>query len=169
MWELSSRGAPDARPMADRHYNRQKPGTPQFVPPGRCIVLTGSAEPALWVSSWPKYARHAFPGAWVNTLFRRDGAHRRHAASALIRAAVAHTRAAWAVPDLGMITFVDPEQVPGVMVRGERICGFSYLRAGFRHAGFSSTGLWAWQMLPADMPPPVPAIHRQGVLWPSNC
>ena len=38
-WRLSHRADPEARVLADRHYNRQKPGTPQFVPPGRCLVL----------------------------------------------------------------------------------------------------------------------------------
>jgi hypothetical protein len=59
--------------MADRHYNRQKPGTPQFVPPGRCLVLL--APEALWVSSWPfaAYVRHTWPGAWINSCFRREG------------------------------------------------------------------------------------------------
>lgn len=39
IWQLSDRADPEARRIADRHYNRQKPGTPQFVPPGRCLVL----------------------------------------------------------------------------------------------------------------------------------
>lgn len=39
-WRLSHRFDPRALPIADSHYNRQKPGTPQFVPPGRCLVPT---------------------------------------------------------------------------------------------------------------------------------
>lgn len=39
IWELSYKADPRAREVADRHYNRQKPGTPQFVPPGRALVL----------------------------------------------------------------------------------------------------------------------------------
>jgi len=41
-----------ARPLADRHYNRQKIGAPQFVPPGRCVVLLTEQATALWVTSW---------------------------------------------------------------------------------------------------------------------
>lgn len=33
-WLRSDRAAPAARAIADRHYNRQKIGAPQFVPPG---------------------------------------------------------------------------------------------------------------------------------------
>jgi hypothetical protein len=39
IWKLSNRADPVAVAIADRHYNRQKVGTPQFVPPGRCLVL----------------------------------------------------------------------------------------------------------------------------------
>jgi hypothetical protein len=60
-WKLSNRADPKARVLADRHYNRQKIGTPQFVPPGRCLVLLGRREKAFWVTSWPfaQYVKHA--------------------------------------------------------------------------------------------------------------
>jgi hypothetical protein len=32
-WRMSHRADPLALPLADRHYNRQKPGSPQFMPP----------------------------------------------------------------------------------------------------------------------------------------
>jgi hypothetical protein len=74
-WQYSHRADPLARAIADRHYNRQKIGSPQFVPPGRCIVLvaTGSLPEhgSFWVTSWPyaEYVRHAWPGAWVCSAF----------------------------------------------------------------------------------------------------
>jgi hypothetical protein len=150
-WRLSNRFAREALPLADRHYNRQKIGSPQFVPPGRCLVLLTECERALWVTSWPfaQYVRHAWAGAWVNSLFRSEGAG---VASELIRDAVAATRSIWQPPELGMVTFVSPKHVPPKMRRGEAIYGYSYLRAGFKHVGFTKGGLWAWQMLPADMP-----------------
>ena len=52
-WRLSHRADARALPIADRHYNRQKVGTPQFVPPGRCLVLLTEDAGALWVTSWP--------------------------------------------------------------------------------------------------------------------
>src|SRR6185436_2095775 len=108
-WQLSHRADSASLPLADRHYNRQKVGSPQFVPPGRCVVL--KQESALWVTSWPfpEYVKHAWPGAWINSLFRNESDD---VASAMIREAVAATRAEWPeVPELGMVTFIDPKQV----------------------------------------------------------
>jgi hypothetical protein len=150
-WLLSHRFDRAALPLADRHYNRRKVGSPQFVPPGRCLVLRSVCGRALWVTSWPfaEFVRHAWPGAWVNSLFRSEGAG---IASSLILEAVAVTRSIWQPHELGMITFVDPKHVPPVIRRGQAIYGYCYLKAGFRHVGFTKGGLWAWQMLPADMP-----------------
>jgi hypothetical protein len=117
-WRLSWRADPDVRALADRHYNRQKIGAPQFVPPGRCLVLKTADRSAAWITSWPfaEYAQHARPGAWMNSLFRNEGGH---LSSDLIRWAVAHTRAKWPeVPPLGTVSFVDAsktedKEVPG--------------------------------------------------------
>lgn len=153
MWEISHRCDPRARVLADRHYNRQKIGSTNFAPPGRCLVLyreTGDAE-AFWITSWPyaQYVRHAWAGAWVCSAFRNEGAG---LSSDLIRAAVAATRAYYGTPpSLGMITFVNTKKV-----RTKRDPGFCYLRAGFRPAGTTAGGLLAFQMLPSDMPDAAP-------------
>jgi len=62
IWRLSHRADQEARQIADRHYSRQKPGTPQFVPPGRCLVLV--CDGAYWVTSWPfaEFTKHAWGG-----------------------------------------------------------------------------------------------------------
>lgn len=163
-WRISFRADAAALPMADRHYNRQKPGTPQFVPPGRCIVLLSESRKSLWVTSWPfaKYTKHAWAGAWVNTLFRKENSDK---ASDLILSAIAATKMFWPVPDLGLVTFVNPDEVPGVMVRGERIYGFCYMKAGFHHVGFTGRGLWVWQLLPHEMPPAEAALGTQTTLF----
>lgn len=147
-WILSHRADPLARKIADRHYNRQKPGTPQFVPPGRCFVLR--QKRAVWVTSWPfaEYVKHDWAGAWVNSCFRRQGG--RDIASEMIRQAVAATRWKWPdIPALGLITFVDERKV-----RPKARVGRCYLEAGFRHVGFTRGGLWAFQLPPDAMPPP---------------
>ena len=62
-WHLENRATPYARDIADRHYNRQKIGADQFVPPGRCLVLAIPGA-ALWVTSYPlpEYVKHAWGG-----------------------------------------------------------------------------------------------------------
>ena len=158
-WYVSHRADPNALPLADRHYSRQKPGTPQFVPPGRCFVLLSLDHSALWVTSWPfaQYVRHAWAGARMNSFFRNEG---QMLSSDLIRAAVAATRAHWPeVPPLGLVTFVDARKT-----KKKRDPGRCYRKAGFRHVGFSKGGLWAFQLLPEEMPLPLPAWPDQGAL-----
>lgn len=60
IWETSWKADPRAREVADRHYNRQKPGTPQFVPPGRALVLYAETETgrAFWITSYNTSATH---------------------------------------------------------------------------------------------------------------
>jgi len=149
LWHLSHRADPRAIPIADRHYNRQKIGSPQFVPPGRCLVLLTENADALWVTSWPfaEYVKHAWAGAWVCSCFRNESPH---LASELIRQALAATRWYWGdPPDLGMVTFVDTRQV-----RRKRDPGRCYLRAGFQRAGWTAGGLLALTIQPQEMPAP---------------
>lgn len=151
-WRLSHRADPRALPLADRHYNRQKIGSPQFVPPGRCLVLLTDDADAVWVTSWPlpEYVRHAWPGAMVNSLFRREGGP---VASDLIVAACSATRAMWPdLPPLGIVSFVDSGKT-----RRKRDPGRCYRRAGWTHVGFTAGGLYAFQLRPEDFPEPLPA------------
>lgn len=154
IWHKSHRADPMARALADRHYNRQKPGTPQFAPPGRCLVLYTETNTgrAFWVTSWPyaQYVRHAWAGAWICSAFRNEDAG---IASEMIRQAVAATRAYFGDPPaLGMVTFIDPKKVKPTMVHGCETWGRSYEKAGFRPVGRTKGGLLAYQLLPEDMP-----------------
>jgi hypothetical protein len=159
IWRASNRADPFARAIADRHYNRQKVGTPQFVPPGRCLVLTAETGTgrALWVTSWPfaEYVKHEWAGAWINSAFRNEGAA---PAVGLIRDALAATRFYFGEPPaLGLITFIDRGKVRPTVVRGEKVWGWTYLKAGFRIVGETKGGLLALQILPEAMPAPEPA------------
>ena len=160
-WHTSWRFDPRALAIANRHYNRQKPDTPQFVPPGRCLVLLTDAADALWVTSWPEYAQHNWSGAWNNSLFRNE-CPERYLSSELILEAVAATRAKWGEPPFnGMITFVDPQSV-----RRKRDVGRCYLRAGFREVGITQRrGYLVFQMLPSEMPPAESPIGFQASLF----
>ena len=186
IWTLSHRAAPSARALADRHYNRQHIGAPQFVPPGRCLVLYAETPTgrAFWITSWPfaQYVRHAWAGAWVCSAFRNEGAG---LASDLIRQATAAIRWTWPdVPVLGMVSFVDADRV-----RHKRDPGRCYLRAGWhpavcpKHGGSAASeraalrapgcaaclsrteaGLLALQVFADEMPPPESPIGGQAGL-----
>jgi len=155
-WILSNRADPLARVIADRHYNRQKVGAAQFVPPGRCLVLRTDPPDAFWITAWPfaEYVKHAWAGAWVCSAFRNEGSR---LSSDLIRQAVAITR--WKYPEtptLGMVTFVDSSKV-----RQKRDPGYCYLMAGFEKVGHTKGGLIALQLLPDQMPEPIAPLGSQ--------
>lgn len=162
IWEMSYKADPRARDVADRHYNRQKPGTPQFVPPGRALVLYTETKTgrAFWITSYPyaEYVRHAWAGAWVCSAFRNEGAG---VASEMIREAVAATRSYFGEPPaLGMVTFIDRKKVKPTMEHGVKTWGRTYRLAGFREVGETKGGLLTLQLLPEDMPEPESARER---------
>ena len=158
IWTLSDRADPRAVRIADRHYNRQKPGTPQFVPPGRCLVLLTPEADAVWVTSWPfaEYVRHAWAGAWVCSCFRNES---RFLSSDLIDEAVSATLFRYGTPpELGFVTFVNAGKVRSTNP------GFCYLRAGWERCGKTKGGLHALRLPPERMPEPKAPIGAQGSL-----
>lgn len=146
-WVKSNRADKEVVPLADRHYNRQKIGSPQFAPPGRCLVLKKPELDAFWITSWPyaEYVKHAWAGAWVCSAFRNESSI---LSSILIREAVSLTIGFYKdIPELGMITFVDSKKVIQ-----KRHPGYCYLKAGFTNVGKTKGGLIALQLLPENMP-----------------
>lgn len=172
IWRLSHRADPEVVPIADRHYNRQKIGSPQFVPPGRCIVLkAGTREQlrtrytggAFWISSWPfaEYVKHRWAGAWICSAFRNEGAG---LSSELILEAVAITRGIWNPPDDGMVTFVN--EIKTIRGRsGKSLPGKCFRDAGFYDAGTTQGGLIALQLRAEYMPKPIMIESDQGSLF----
>lgn len=152
MWQRSHRRDPRALALADRHYSRQKPGTPQFVKAGSCAVFYAERKghAALWVTVWQRHVKHRWPGAWECALFRNEGVGPSHY---LIREAVAATRAHYGEPpSAGMITFVDPAQIAEKDEPGR-----CFIRAGFeRLAERTASGLIVLHLAPAAMPAPAP-------------
>jgi hypothetical protein len=166
-WTLSHRADPKACRVADRHYNRQKVGSPQCAPPGRAFVLYAKQEgrEAFWITSWPfaEYVKHAWAGAWVCSAFRNETALR---ATDLIRQALAASRHHYGdPPPLGMVTFLDRKKVRPIKVRGVPTWGRTWALAGFKHVGWTAGGLMAWQLLPGDFPPAEPPQPFLLPLW----
>jgi hypothetical protein len=121
-------------------------------------LLTADAG-ALWVTSRPfgEYVKHAWPGAMVNSLFRRESGP---LASDLIVAAAAATRAHWPdLPERGIVSFVDASKT-----RRKRDPGRCYIRAGWTRVGTTAAGLIVFQLLPEDFPNPLPAVTAQSDL-----
>lgn len=121
------------------------------MPPGACVVFITPCSRAVWVTSAPKreYVKHRWAGAWVNSLFRNEGAG---LSSELIRAAVRASIEAFAskgvdVPWRGLVTFVDRAKVRSSNP------GYCYQRAGFVRVGETKDEkLVALQLQPRYMP-----------------
>lgn len=158
LWRQTHKRDQRARLLADRHYSRVRRGSPQFAPPGSCLVLVTPEYDALWVTSWQKHAMHAWAGAWNCSLFRNESGNK---ASLLIRDAVAATRAHYGdPPPQGMITFIDIRKIRPIKVRGVWKYGWTWGKAGFDVAGVSDGGLLVLQMLPHQMPEPVEVLRE---------
>lgn len=187
-WYLSDRADPAARVLADRHYNRQKVGSKQFVPPGPCLVLLTERADAFWVTSYPfaEYVKHRWAGAWVCSAFRNEAGEDLldvggRLSSELVTTAIAATASRWspapAVPswivlrrlpdrtlieraDVAMVTFIDRREV-----RRKRDPGRCFLRAGFEDAGDTRGGLRALVLRTSRVPAAAPARTRQASLF----
>lgn len=147
LWHLADRADHEARQIADRHYSRQKPGTPQFVKPGRCLVL--KRRGAYWVTSYPyaRFVKHEWAGAMECSAFRRESGP---LASDLITSALkatlwkARTDPKWGgvpTPAHGwpLVTFVNRDKVKGDGANP----GYCFLRANFEVIGETKAGLLA--------------------------
>lgn len=146
-WLLSWRADPVVAQLADRHYSRQKIGSKQFAPPGRCVVLRTEEGEAAWITSWPyaEFVKHEWAGAWVCSFFRNEGPE---LSSSLIESAVAATRAIWLPPPLGIVTMVDRRKV-----RSKRDPGYCFLMAGWAPVGRTKDlGLYVLGQASEEMP-----------------
>lgn len=163
-WMLVTRADPRAAALADRHYSRRSPGAEQFSPPGAVVVLLTTDARAVWVSLHQRreYVDHRWPGAWLCSLFRNEGAG---LSSALISAALAATVAEWGPPPPeGLITFIDAEKV-----RAKRDPGRCFRRAGFEEiARTADRGLVVLRLGPERFPAPAAAVGAQLPLLPQE-
>lgn len=108
-WREVHKSTPALVALADRHYTRQTPGSPQCCRPGVNLCLLTDDCSAAWVV-WrpiPAVGRKDGLEAWECTLMRNEGRRR---TSELIREAVEWTWRAWGWPPRdGLITAIDAE------------------------------------------------------------
>ena len=76
LWQQVSKRNKAAVALADRHYSRRKPGSPQFMPPGETVVLLSLDERAVfgWWRPHPASGIRAMNGldGWTCTIFRNE-------------------------------------------------------------------------------------------------
>ena len=76
MWMRVTKFDPRAAALADRHYNRRKIGSPQFMPPGETVVLLWDDESAVfgWWRPHPNSGIKQMNGlnGWTCTIFRSE-------------------------------------------------------------------------------------------------
>jgi hypothetical protein len=126
LWRRVTKFDQRARALADRHYSRQRIGSPQFMPPGRTIVLLTLDEHALW-----GVALNMAPTGeqrWRCTIFRNEGPE---LSSDLVREATRRTFELWrhrygGLPSVPLTTEIDPD-----LVRRKRDVGRCFRRAGW--------------------------------------
>ena len=122
--------------LADGHYSRRTPGSPQFMPPGQTLVLLTEDERSVfgWWRPHPRAGIRAMNGldGWTCTIFRHTGTGR---ASDLILAAERMLVSSGhdCGPD-GLLTYVWDRRVQSVNP------GYCFKCAGWRAAGRSADG-----------------------------
>lgn len=139
-WRRSHKFDKRAAALADGHYSRRTPGSPQFMPPGETIVLVreigGDQIDALfgWWRPHPASGLRAMNGldGWTCTIFRNVGPV---LSSTLILDAELHLFAPLVPcgPD-GLLTYVFDRKVASVNP------GYCFKRAGYAVAGRSADG-----------------------------
>jgi len=133
-WIVVSKGDIRARGIADRHYSRQKVGSPQFTRPGNNLVLLLQDCSALWVSWKTADGIKRMDDAgqvYECTIFHNDG---NILSSELISTAVSLTEKVWGKPKDGWITYVADNKIKSVNP------GYCFLMAGWKRNGRNKKG-----------------------------
>lgn len=130
-WVVTNKFDRHGARLADGHYSRRTPGSPQFMPPGETVVLVCEGAVFGW---WRPHAnnptghraRNGLDG-WTCSIFRRVAGIR---ASDLILEAERHLVASGrgCGPD-GLLTYVWPAKVASANP------GYCFKRAGYHTAG----------------------------------
>ncbi len=76
-WLVSHKFDKDGARLADGHYSRRTPGSPQFMPPGETLVLVQPERDAVWGWWRPHPDADIEPmnglDGWTCTIFRNTG------------------------------------------------------------------------------------------------
>jgi hypothetical protein len=76
LWHRVGKFDRQACALADRHYSRRKPGSPQFMPPGQTVILLNRDATAVfgWWRPHPDSGLKSMNGydGWTCTIFRNE-------------------------------------------------------------------------------------------------
>lgn len=150
MWNKAKDGDPIGFALFRRHYTfNSKRDQMSFWPVGSDLLYVGPGEKMVLVSPsglalfvWRKEKFRLDGQTGVNcAVFRNEGAG---LSSDLIRSADAFAWERW--PGQRLFTFVDPKRT-----RHKRDPGRCFLKAGWRHAGWSTRGLRILECFPTEV------------------
>jgi hypothetical protein len=131
-WIRTTKFDPHAVALANRHYTRRTPGSPQFCPPGQTVVLILPTRSALfaWWRPHPKAGLAAMNGrdGWTCSLFRNESSL---LSSALILDAERALEGYSCGPD-GLMTYVFDQKLRSTNP------GYCFKMAGYRVIGRSA-------------------------------
>lgn len=115
--------------FADRHYSRQKLGSPQFAPPGETLILRNNAATVLFV--WCRQLQErADKQVGVNcTIFRNES---KRLSSEIIWEAEDYARRKWG--KIRAFTYIDANKIKS------KNPGYCFKRAGWMKCGESANG-----------------------------
>lgn len=142
-WTLSHKYDKHGASLADGHYSRRKPGSPQFMPPGETVVLVSEGAVFGWWRPHPRSGIKAMNGrdGWTCTIFRRVSGP---VASDMILEAERALDGRTCGHD-GLMTYVDGRKVLSDNP------GYCFKMAGYRRIGYAVHGrkplLWKpWEL-----------------------
>src|SRR5208282_1201288 len=116
--------------LADRHYSRQKPGTNQFMPPGRTMVLRSAEGDVVFGWLWQE-KRDDGQAGYNCSIFRNESQRR---SSEIILEAESRAVAEWGA-NRGF-TYIDPESINNKINPG-----YCFKCAGWQFVKQTSSGL----------------------------
>lgn len=146
-WQRVTKFDKAANALADRHYNRRKPGSGQFMPPGQTIVMYASPDliggnGAVW--GWwrphPDSRLASMNGldGWTCTIFRNESPEL--SSLLILDAEPAVTELGYDIGPDGLLTYVWDSKIRSTNP------GFCFKMAGWRVRGRSAdkrkTLLW---------------------------
>jgi len=154
-WVEVNKNHRGARELADRHYSRQTPGAPGFLPPGRTLVLVTRCGRAVW-----GVCENVDPAGVLRfrvTIFRNEGAG---LSSSLISSATTRTLATW--QSRHGIRAPLRTEVDASRVRAKRDPGRCFRRAGWRFVGETAGGHGRRRLLVFEAPTasPIDTLDR---------